>query len=110
MHGLRDAARGRRGRARRRRLPARPARYGHRRRGRSCRVTTLALDDYVAFCEGIRNLVGIDLLQYKRGQMERRIRTFASRQGVDELAAYLRLLRSDRAQLERFLDRVTINV
>ena len=26
-------------------------------------------DDYVAFCEGVRGLCDIDLLQYKRGQM-----------------------------------------
>ena len=32
-------------------------------------------DDYVDFCEGIRRLTGIDLLQYKRAQMERRMRT-----------------------------------
>ena len=67
-------------------------------------------DDYVAFCEGIRKLTGIDLLQYKRGQMERRIRTFASGRGVTDLARYLAHLSGDRAELEAFLDRVTINV
>jgi chemotaxis protein methyltransferase CheR len=66
-------------------------------------------DDYVSFCEGVRKLCGIDLLQYKRGQMERRIRTFASNRGVTDLGEYLKRL-SDRAELEAFLDRVTINV
>ncbi len=66
-------------------------------------------DDYVTFCEGVRKLCGIDLLQYKRGQMERRIRTFASNRGVTDLGEYLKRL-SDRAELEAFLDRVTINV
>ena len=66
-------------------------------------------DDYVSFCEGVRKLCGIDLLQYKRGQMERRIRTFASNRGVTDLGAYLERLQ-DRAELEAFLDRVTINV
>ena len=67
-------------------------------------------DDYTTLCEGIRKLVGVDLLQYKRGQMERRIRTFASRQGIDDLSEYLRVLQGDRTKVEEFLDRVTINV
>ncbi|HEY4280305.1 MAG TPA: protein-glutamate O-methyltransferase CheR [Conexibacter sp.] len=67
-------------------------------------------DDYSAFCEGVRALTRIDLLQYKRGQMERRIRTFAQRRGVTELPVYLAQLRGDRAELDEFLDRMTINV
>lgn len=67
-------------------------------------------DEYVAFCEGIRALTRIDLLQYKRGQMERRIRSFALRRGAADLPAYLTQLRGDRAELGEFLDRVTINV
>jgi chemotaxis protein methyltransferase CheR len=67
-------------------------------------------DDYTTLCEGVRRLTGIDLLQYKRGQMERRIRTFAAKQGHQDLAAYLGVLQADRAQVDEFLDRVTINV
>jgi chemotaxis protein methyltransferase CheR len=67
-------------------------------------------DDYVAFCEGVRGLCDIDLLQYKRGQMERRVRAFAERRGHAGLAAYLELLGGDAAAREEFLDRVTINV
>ena len=44
-----------------------------------------AKDDYTTLCEGVRKLTGIDLLQYKRGQMERRIRTFATKQGEPDL-------------------------
>lgn len=69
-----------------------------------------AADDYTVFCEGIRALTRIDLLQYKRGQMERRIRSFAQRRGVTDLTAYLAQLRRDRAEVDEFLDRVTINV
>jgi len=69
-----------------------------------------AKDDYTTLCEGVRRITGIDLLQYKRGQMERRIRTFASGRGVADLARYLTHLSGDRAELEAFLDRVTINV
>jgi chemotaxis protein methyltransferase CheR len=67
-------------------------------------------DDYVAFCEGVRALCDIDLLQYKRGQMERRVRAFAERRGHVGLAPYLELLASDPAAADEFLDRVTINV
>jgi chemotaxis protein methyltransferase CheR len=67
-------------------------------------------DDYTTLCEGVRKLTGIDLLQYKRGQMERRIRTFAQKQGETDLAAYLKVLQRDKTHLDEFLDRVTINV
>jgi chemotaxis protein methyltransferase CheR len=67
-------------------------------------------DDYTRFCEGIHKLTGIDLLQYKRPQMERRIRTFAERRGTQDLNAYLATLAGDPFEREAFLDRVTINV
>ncbi len=72
--------------------------------------TATAGDDYITFCEGIRHLAGLDLSQYKRGQMERRLRTFAERLGIPILSEYLAVLRRDATELERFLDRVTINV
>jgi chemotaxis protein methyltransferase CheR len=67
-------------------------------------------DDYVDFCEGIRRITGIDLAQYKRTQMERRIRSFADRKGIHSLPVYLTALAADRAALDEFLDRMTINV
>jgi chemotaxis protein methyltransferase CheR len=67
-------------------------------------------DDYADFCVGIRDLVGIDLLQYKRGQMERRLRNLAERRGIPALPEYLAVLGRDTDELDRFLDRVTINV
>jgi chemotaxis protein methyltransferase CheR len=67
-------------------------------------------DDFVALCELVRRLCGVDLLQYKRGQMERRVRTFAQRRGTPELAAYGQRLKTDKEELDAFLDRVTINV
>jgi len=75
-------------------------------------VSSLAAkrDDYLEFCEGIRRLTGIDLAQYKRPQMERRIRTFAESKGATSLPDYLRALTQDRVALESFLDRMTINV
>ena len=48
------------------------------------------VDDYVTFCEAVRRICGVDLLQYKRGQMERRIRAWTARGGTQDLAAYAR--------------------
>jgi chemotaxis protein methyltransferase CheR len=67
-------------------------------------------DDYVAFCDGLFKLCAIDLHQYKRGQMERRIRSFARRKGSADLVDYLGVLKVDNNELEDFLDRMTINV
>lgn len=70
----------------------------------------LVADDFLAFCELVRGVCGVDLAQYKRNQMERRVRTWAERRGTPDLAAYGRRLRQDPAELDAFLDRVTINV
>ncbi len=70
----------------------------------------IAHDEYLALCERVRKLSGVDLLQYKRQQMERRIRTWASRRGTPDLTAYTQRLASEPEELESFLDRVTINV
>ncbi|HEY6892002.1 MAG TPA: protein-glutamate O-methyltransferase CheR, partial [Solirubrobacter sp.] len=48
--------------------------------------------------------------QYKRNQMERRVRTWTERRGTPDLTEYGKLLRKDSAELDAFLDRVTINV
>jgi chemotaxis protein methyltransferase CheR len=66
-------------------------------------------DDFIQFCTGVHRLTGIDLTQYKRRQMERRVRTFADRRAPD-LAGYLQVLSGSRDELNEFLDRVTINV
>jgi chemotaxis protein methyltransferase CheR len=68
------------------------------------------VDDFTPFCEAVRTICGIDLLQYKRGQMERRIRSWTARRGTEDLGEYARRLRADAAELDAFLDRVTINV
>ena len=73
-------------------------------------TATLKTDDFVALCELVRRLCGVDLLQYKRGQMERRVRTFAQRRGTPDLTAYGARLKADKEELDAFLDRVTINV
>jgi chemotaxis protein methyltransferase CheR len=67
-------------------------------------------DDYTAFCEGLRAICGIDLTQYKRPQMERRLRSFFDRRGITVLTEALPGLRRGSAELDELLDRVTINV
>lgn len=70
-------------------------------------VTT---DDYVAFCDGLRLICGIDLRHYKRPQMERRLRSYFERHGITSLTDALPTLRRGSAELDALLDRVTINV
>jgi chemotaxis protein methyltransferase CheR len=83
---------------------------GHEAASQAPRSDFAATDDYIAFCEGVRQLCGIDLLQYKRPQMERRLRSYWSRLGISALTDALPRLRQDPAQLDDLLDRVTINV
>jgi chemotaxis protein methyltransferase CheR len=73
-------------------------------------MSALAGDDYLKFCDGLRQLTGVDLTQYKRPQMERRLRSFLERRGFRTLSESLPSLRSDRAELDALLDRMTINV
>ena len=73
-------------------------------------AVTAAGDDYVAFCEGLRQICGVDLSQYKRPQMERRLRSFFARKDIDLLTDTLDSLRKDKTELDALLDRVTINV
>src|SRR6201995_5128884 len=67
-------------------------------------------DDFVLFCEGLRQICGVDLSQYKRPQMERRLRSFFARKGIHLLTDCLDALRKDKTELDALLDRVTINV
>ena len=83
---------------------------GHDAAAGAARSDFAATDDYIGFCEGLRQICGIDLTQYKRPQMERRLRSYWSRLGVTKLTDALPRLRSDAAQLDNLLDRVTINV
>ena len=70
-----------------------------------------ATGDYECFCREVRRLYGIDLTQYRRGPMERRVRVLAARRGRHlDLVAYADLLAYDQAELTTFLSRVTVNV
>jgi chemotaxis protein methyltransferase CheR len=71
---------------------------------------SLVADDFAALCETVRSICGVDLSQYKRAQMERRVRTWTERRGTPDLAEYGKRLRREPQELDAFLDRVTINV
>ena len=66
-------------------------------RGGGGRMTLTSVDDYVEFCTFLRRLTGIDLSQYKRPQMERRLRTFYANKGVLSLTDAIERLRTDPA-------------
>jgi chemotaxis protein methyltransferase CheR len=66
--------------------------------------------DYLRFCDGVRQVCGIDLGHYRPAQMERRLRTFAERAGHPDLDAYLAGIRRSIVARNEFLDRMTINV
>jgi chemotaxis protein methyltransferase CheR len=74
------------------------------------RISLPLLDDYADFCERVRLLCGVDLMQYKRDQMERRVRAWVRRRGALSLHAYGELLRREPDEIDAFLDSVTINV
>jgi chemotaxis protein methyltransferase CheR len=70
----------------------------------------MGADEYLDFCTGVKRLIGVDLTQYKRAQMERRIRSYVDRQRVQSLGEFLKQIERDGGALDGFLDRVTINV
>ncbi|MCS6950670.1 MAG: protein-glutamate O-methyltransferase CheR [bacterium] len=67
-------------------------------------------DDYLWFCQQVLHKTGLDLQQYKRPQMERRLRSMAERVGARNLEEYWVVLQRDSEQFAYFLDRITINV
>jgi chemotaxis protein methyltransferase CheR len=77
---------------------------------RAMSATDVRADEYGAFCTAVRRLCAIDLTQYKRGQMERRVRTFAERRGITRLEEYACMLGDVPEELDAFLDSMTINV
>jgi chemotaxis protein methyltransferase CheR len=64
--------------------------------------------EYDSFIKNIDALIGIDLANYKRTQMERRIRGLMRFEGYGDYEAYLQALRDDHAKLEKLIERLTI--
>lgn len=66
--------------------------------------------DYELFIKQIRQFTGINLTCYKRPQMERRIKSYMQSQGFHSYQEYLNALRVNPEQLDKFMNRLTINV
>ncbi|KAB2952270.1 protein-glutamate O-methyltransferase CheR [Heliorestis acidaminivorans] len=67
-------------------------------------------DDYEIFIKKVHTKSGLDLSNYKRPQMERRIRTLMRSQGASDLVSYFSIIDRDSNQYQKFIDHLTINV
>lgn len=65
--------------------------------------------EYEGFIGNIKEMIGINPANYKRVQMERRIRNLMRFEGYSDFAEYLRALRHDRSKLEKLVSHLTIN-
>jgi chemotaxis protein methyltransferase CheR len=68
------------------------------------------LDNYEAFKRDVYKLTNIDLNCYKEKQMRRRIDTLATKNKAKSYEEYIRMLKSDQALFEQFVNFLTINV
>jgi chemotaxis protein methyltransferase CheR len=66
--------------------------------------------DFDNFKKWVMKDFNIDLSAYKSNQLHRRILSLMSRIGVDTLEDYIKLLKKDNVQRQKFLDFITINV
>ncbi len=66
--------------------------------------------DFDWFMDEFYQLTGINLRQYKRPQMERRLTALRDRRGFNSFDAYMGAVSSNSALLTELLDRMTINV
>ncbi|MGQ9677400.1 MAG: CheR family methyltransferase [Chloroflexota bacterium] len=65
---------------------------------------------YSVFRRKVKGLIGIDLEDYRSGQLMRRLQAIMARAGAADLIAYGRMLEQDAQQLKEFSDYLTINV
>jgi chemotaxis protein methyltransferase CheR len=68
------------------------------------------LEIYTQVKYSVRSLLNINLDHYKDEQMRRRLDSWLVRSGAPTWNEYLRRLRTDRKELDRFRDYLTINV
>jgi chemotaxis protein methyltransferase CheR len=66
--------------------------------------------DYLLFIEKVKSLASIDLSLYKEAQMKRRLTSFRDKKGYSTFFELFKAMAKDRALLDEFLDRMTINV
>jgi len=67
-------------------------------------------EEFIIFKKRIAPLINLDLTNYKNKQMERRIASLMNRNQLEKLAEYAKLLETDRAKLDEFINMLTINV
>lgn len=68
------------------------------------------MGDYASFIEHVYRITGINLADYKEAQMKRRLTSFREREGFRSFHTLVQGLEDDPGLLERFLNRMTINV
>jgi chemotaxis protein methyltransferase CheR len=70
------------------------------------------LDDagYLQFQRTIQRLIGVDLAQYRQGQMRRRLDALVQRVGAKDYRQYAKMLEQQPARVQEFRDYFTINV
>lgn len=68
------------------------------------------MTDYEQFVESIKKKTRIDLALYKEAQMKRRLTSLYEKKGYKSFIDFYNALDKDRALLDEFLDRMTINV
>lgn len=66
--------------------------------------------DFSEFIEQIKKKTAIDLSLYKEAQMKRRLTTLRLKHGFQTFDAYYQELSNNKALMDEFLDRMTINV
>jgi chemotaxis protein methyltransferase CheR len=66
--------------------------------------------DFTQFISQIKRKTAIDLSQYKEAQMKRRLTTLRMKHGFATFGDYYSAIEGNRALLNEFLDRMTINV
>jgi chemotaxis protein methyltransferase CheR len=70
----------------------------------------LDAEAYERMAHSVRNLLGIDLSQYKPAQVWRRVNGFATAKGLPDADALVAKARQDAVLRQSFLDMLTINV
>ena len=68
------------------------------------------INDYEGFKKEVFALTKIDLNCYKQNQMKRRIDTLIAKSGAKDYVEYVKLIRTDKARFDEFVNYLTINV
>lgn len=68
------------------------------------------MDQYEKFISDLKKHLDVDLIGYKRPQMERRINALMRTLGIKDYEAFIEGMKRDKELLERFTEHLTINV